>query len=98
MAAQTADVVVIGAGAFGATTAYHGYPILGPVPGLAGFHVASGCCVGGLTLSPAAGRALADLIDRPLPQPVGGRRPDLPPGSATYVESPPGSARFRVHC
>jgi len=39
-----------------------GYPILGPVPGLAGFHVASGCCVGGLTLSPAAGRALADRI------------------------------------
>jgi glycine/D-amino acid oxidase-like deaminating enzyme len=32
------------------------------VPGLAGFHVASGCCVGGLTLSPAAGRALADLV------------------------------------
>ena len=24
--------------------------------------VASGCCVGGLSLSPAAGRALADLI------------------------------------
>jgi len=39
-----------------------GFPILGPVPGLDGFHVASGCCVGGLTLSPAAGRALADLI------------------------------------
>lgn len=39
-----------------------GHPILGPVPGLDGFYVASGCCVGGLTLSPAAGRALADLI------------------------------------
>jgi 4-methylaminobutanoate oxidase (formaldehyde-forming) len=39
-----------------------GYPVLGPVPGLDGFHVASGCCVGGLTLSPAAGRALADLV------------------------------------
>ena len=39
-----------------------GYPLLGPVGGLDGFHVASGCCVGGLTLSPAAGRALADLI------------------------------------
>src|ERR1700675_1057762 len=25
-------------------------------------YVASGCCVGGLSLSPAAGRALADLI------------------------------------
>jgi 4-methylaminobutanoate oxidase (formaldehyde-forming) len=39
-----------------------GHPILGRVPGLDGFYVASGCCVGGLSLSPAAGRALADLI------------------------------------
>jgi len=37
-------------------------PILGPVPELPGFYIASGCCVGGLSLSPAAGRALADLI------------------------------------
>jgi glycine/D-amino acid oxidase-like deaminating enzyme len=39
-----------------------GRPLLGRVPGLDGFFVASGCCVGGLGLSPAAGRALADLI------------------------------------
>ena len=39
-----------------------GRPILGRVPGLEGFYVASGCCVGGLGLSPAAGRVLADLI------------------------------------
>jgi len=39
-----------------------GRPLLGPVPGLEGFYVASGCCVGGLSLSPAAGRALTDLI------------------------------------
>ena len=39
-----------------------GRPILGHVPGLDGLYVASGCCVGGLSLSPAAGRALADLI------------------------------------
>jgi glycine/D-amino acid oxidase-like deaminating enzyme len=39
-----------------------GNPILGAVPGLEGLFVASGCCVGGLSLSPAAGRALADLI------------------------------------
>jgi 4-methylaminobutanoate oxidase (formaldehyde-forming) len=39
-----------------------GRPILGRVPGLEGVFVASGCCVGGLSLSPAAGRALADLI------------------------------------
>jgi glycine/D-amino acid oxidase-like deaminating enzyme len=50
-----------------------GNPVLGPVPGLAGFYVASGCCVGGLSLSPASGRALADLI-------VDGRSdPDLAP-------------------
>ena len=39
-----------------------GHPIVGPVPGLDGFYIASGCCVGGLSLSPASGRALADLI------------------------------------
>src|SRR5262247_3639948 len=39
-----------------------GKPIVGRVPGLENFFVASGCCVGGLGLSPAAGRALADLI------------------------------------
>jgi 4-methylaminobutanoate oxidase (formaldehyde-forming) len=52
-----------------------GNPILGRVPGLDGLYVASGCCVGGLSLSPAAGRALADLI-------VDGRSdPDLGPVS-----------------
>jgi len=39
-----------------------GHPIVGRVPGLDGLFVASGCCVGGLSLSPAAGRALAGLI------------------------------------
>src|SRR5216683_1000032 len=39
-----------------------GRPIVGRVPGLDGLYVASGCCVGGLSLSPATGRALADLI------------------------------------
>jgi glycine/D-amino acid oxidase-like deaminating enzyme len=39
-----------------------GHPVIGSVPGLAGLFVASGCCVGGLSLSPSAGRALADLI------------------------------------
>jgi glycine/D-amino acid oxidase-like deaminating enzyme len=52
-----------------------GNPILGRVPGLDGLYVASGCCVGGLSLAPAAGRALADLI-------VDGRSdPDLGPVS-----------------
>jgi glycine/D-amino acid oxidase-like deaminating enzyme len=39
-----------------------GPPLLGPVPGVAGPHVASGCCAGGLSLSSAAGPALADLV------------------------------------
>ena len=39
-----------------------GHPVLGPVPGLEGLYIASGCCVGGLSLSPSAGRALADLV------------------------------------
>jgi 4-methylaminobutanoate oxidase (formaldehyde-forming) len=39
-----------------------GRPLVGRVPGLDGLFVASGCCVGGLSLSPATGRALADLI------------------------------------
>ncbi|HSB42036.1 MAG TPA: FAD-binding oxidoreductase [Methylomirabilota bacterium] len=50
-----------------------GRPIVGRVSGLDGLFVASGCCVGGLSLSPAAGRALADLI-------VDGKsEPDLAP-------------------
>jgi glycine/D-amino acid oxidase-like deaminating enzyme len=52
-----------------------GRPLLGRVPGLDGFFVASGCCVGGLGLSPAAGRVLADLV-------VDGKSdPDLAPFS-----------------
>jgi len=32
------------------------------VPGVTGFFVACGCCVGGLSISPAVGEALADWI------------------------------------
>lgn len=39
-----------------------GRPIVGPVPGIEGFFVASGCCVGGLSISPAVGATLAELI------------------------------------
>jgi glycine/D-amino acid oxidase-like deaminating enzyme len=39
-----------------------GQHIAGPVPNLDGFYVISGCNVGGLSISPALGRALADLI------------------------------------
>ena len=57
-----------------------GRPIVGRVPGLDGLFVASGCCVGGLSLSPAAGRVLADLI-------VDGKSdPDLAPLSVARFE------------
>jgi glycine/D-amino acid oxidase-like deaminating enzyme len=39
-----------------------GQHIVGPVGGLAGFYIASACNVGGLSISPAIGRALADVI------------------------------------
>lgn len=59
-ALRTARVAVHRGGA--PTMTPDGRPLLGRMPGLEGFYVASGCCVGGLSLSPAAGRALADLI------------------------------------
>lgn len=39
-----------------------GKHIVGPVPGLRGLYVATGCCVGGLSISPAVGQMLAELI------------------------------------
>ncbi len=70
-----------------------GRPIVGRVPGLDGLFVASGCCVGGLSLSPAAGRALADLI-------VDGKSdPDLAPLSVERFADgyrDPAAARGRL--
>jgi glycine/D-amino acid oxidase-like deaminating enzyme len=39
-----------------------GRHILGAVPGAAGFYTATGCCVGGLSVAPAIGELLAQLI------------------------------------
>ncbi len=36
--------------------------IVGPVPGLQGFFIAGGCCVGGLSIAPAIGAVLAEWI------------------------------------
>src|ERR1051326_5558643 len=42
-----------------------GRHIIDRVPGVDGFFVASGCCVGGLSISPAIGEVLADwIVDR----------------------------------
>jgi len=39
-----------------------GKHLVGPLPGARGFWVASGCCVGGLSISPAVGEVLAGWI------------------------------------
>lgn len=39
-----------------------GRHIVGPLPGVHGMWVATGCCVGGLTISPSIGAALAGWI------------------------------------
>jgi glycine/D-amino acid oxidase-like deaminating enzyme len=39
-----------------------GKHIVGPVPGAEGFYTVTGCCVGGLSISPAIGEMLAQLI------------------------------------
>jgi len=44
-----------------------GEHILGPVPGIAGFYVIGGCCVGGLSTAPALGELLAEWITRGTP-------------------------------
>jgi glycine/D-amino acid oxidase-like deaminating enzyme len=44
------------------TMTVDGRHIVDQVPGVRGFFVASGCCVGGLSISPAVGEVLADWI------------------------------------
>jgi 4-methylaminobutanoate oxidase (formaldehyde-forming) len=39
-----------------------GEHIVGPLPELRGFYVASGCCVGGLSIAPIIGEVLAEWI------------------------------------
>ena len=39
-----------------------GCHIVDRVPGVDGFYVTSGCCVGGLSISPAVGEVLADWV------------------------------------
>jgi 4-methylaminobutanoate oxidase (formaldehyde-forming) len=51
------------------TMSADGKALIGPIPGVQGFFVASGCCVGGLTPSPGNGWALADWIVRGEPSP-----------------------------
>jgi len=39
-----------------------GKHIVGPIPGVRGLYAATGCCVGGLSISPIVGQLLAELI------------------------------------
>ena len=47
-----------------------GLPIIGPAPGIEGLFVASGCCVGGLSISPAVGQMLAEVVHTGKPSPA----------------------------
>ncbi len=64
--------------------------VIGPIPGVAGMYVASGCCVGGLTISPALGEALASWIITGAPSedvaPLTPARAALRPGSEQRLE------------
>lgn len=44
------------------TMTIDGNQVVGPVPNAPGLFVASGCCVGGLSISPAIGQLLSELI------------------------------------
>jgi glycine/D-amino acid oxidase-like deaminating enzyme len=44
------------------TMTVDGEHVLGPVPGVQGLYVVGGCCVGGLSISPALGELLAEWI------------------------------------
>jgi glycine/D-amino acid oxidase-like deaminating enzyme len=54
-----------------------GLPLVGPLPDLAGFFVATGCCVSGLSMSAALGESLAALVAGEAPRvPLGPLAPD----------------------
>jgi glycine/D-amino acid oxidase-like deaminating enzyme len=67
-----------------------GHHAVGPVPGVEGMYVISGCNVGGLTVAPALGEALADWIVTGAPSediaPLTPRRPAMQPGSEHRLE------------
>ena len=64
--------------------------VVGPMPGVEGTFVISGCCVGGLTISPALGEALADWIITGVPsadiEPLSPARAALRPDSQARLE------------
>ncbi|GIW03885.1 MAG: hypothetical protein KatS3mg059_0505 [Thermomicrobiales bacterium] len=88
-----------------------GKPVAGAVPGVRGLYVATGCCVGGLSISPAAGQVLAELIVHGEASiPLDGLRMDRfgsevasdvalrAAGIATYVHQYSGGWQFSREC
>lgn len=64
---RNADIALLRGGL--PTMTPDGRHIVDQAPGVAGFFVASGCCVGGLAISPAVGAVLADwVVDGTPPQ------------------------------
>jgi glycine/D-amino acid oxidase-like deaminating enzyme len=67
-----------------------GVYVVGPVPGVAGMYVISGCCVGGLTIAPALGEGLANWIITGAPSedmaPLTPARATMRPGSEAQLE------------
>ncbi len=67
-----------------------GHHAVGPVPDIEGMYVISGCNVGGLTIAPALGEALADWIVTGAPSediaPLTPRRAAMRPGSEQRLE------------
>ncbi len=47
-----------------------GLPLIGPVAAIGGFFIVSGCCVGGLSISPAVGEMLAEWVHTDQPSPL----------------------------
>jgi glycine/D-amino acid oxidase-like deaminating enzyme len=69
-----------------------GEHVVGPVPTVDGFFVATGCCVGGLSISPAVGQVLSEWI-------VNGEPPmDLTPLAPARFQGGPADDRVRAEC
>ena len=66
--------------------------LVGPLPGVTGAWVMSGCCVGGLSVSPALGEAIAEwIVD-------GAPTLDCSDISPTRFDAPVDEARLRERC
>jgi len=71
--------------------------LAGPLPGVAGAWVMSGCCVGGLSVSPALGEAMAEwILDGAPPRPASSGTSSTRPYSASAAATPTPPTTGRV--